>query len=307
MTHQNSIDASLPARSFAKGFSTKLAGRELKQPDYTVAMNESTGLLEREPSLSAEDLAFYYEHNDWKRHCSSYLFPTEVALRDEFAKRLPHGAKVLDLGCGDGRFLASLSASCGKYGTELSSGASSQARECGVTILDHADILAGKYGTFDAVVMIDLFEHLADPHKFISSILPAIKEGGFLGIATGNGDFRAVRRDPANHWYFRVISHLCMWTEDFALLAERTLPIQRVARRFCSHYPFQLKNALTEHFKEFSYDFFNDGRWNWLAPAASCVPVLRRARHWMCRPSSRMRRDHVVTLFCVNHQSQQRT
>lgn len=289
------------AGSRGKGFSTTLAGRELRQPDYTVTFDGTTGLLRRSPSLCAEELAFYYENNDWQRHCSTHLFPTEIALREELVMRLPRDAKILDLGCGDGRFLASLPDSASRFGTELSSGAAAKAREYGVEILKHEDVLAGRHGTFDAVVMIDLFEHLSDPQGFISSVLPVIKDGGYLGIATGNGDFSAVRKDPANHWYFRVISHLFMWTEDFALRAERSLPIQRVARRFCSHYSFHLKSAITERLKEFSYDLFNAKRWKWLVPVAARVPVLRRARQWVSRPSARMRRDHVVTLFRVNH------
>lgn len=289
--------------SAANGFSTILAGQELKQPDYAIVVSETTGLLTRTPSLNKEQLDFYYEHNDWQRHCSDHLFPTEKALLDEFLKRLPSNAKVLDLGCGDGRFLEALPKSCHKFGTELSSGAARQATARGVTIVEYADVLDGVHGEFDAVVMIDLFEHLSDPLQFISSILPVIKSGGLLGIATGNGDFSVVRQDPANHWYFRVISHLCMWTDEFALRLEEVVPVQRVAQRFCSHYPFRMKEAVIERCQEFAYDLFHTARWRWLGMLASCVPVVRRARRWSLRPSSRMRRDHVVTVFRVAHPS----
>jgi SAM-dependent methyltransferase len=299
MNQLHPLDWGPVALSRAKGFSTTLGGKELKQPDYAVVVDESTGLLRRKPSLSEEELDFYYEHNDWRRHCSDHLFPTEVALLEELVGRLPSGARVLDLGCGDGRFLTALPDSFSKFGTELSSGAARQAMERGVAIVQHADVLAGGHGMFDAIVMIDLFEHLSDPHLFISSIISSVKDGGFIGIATGNGDFWVVRRDPANHWYFRVISHLCMWTEDFAVHAEKTLPIRRVARRFCSHYRFRLKDAVSELSKEFAYDVFHTGRWKWLSPFAFYVPVLRRARSWVQRPSARVRSDHIVTVFRV--------
>lgn len=305
MTSKERSGDAVNTGSSARGFSTTLAGRELRQPDYIVAVDATTGLLRRSPSLDEEELAFYYEHNDWRRHCSARLFPTETMLREELVVRLPRDAKVLDLGCGDGRFLASLPESCSQFGTELSSGAAAKARECGVTILKHEDILAGRHGAFDAVVMIDLFEHLSDPQGFISSVLPVIKEGGYLGIATGNGDFSAVRKDPANHWYFRVISHLFMWTESYAQFAQRSLPLRRVARRFCSHYPLEFRAAVAERFKEFCYDVFHASWWRWLAPFASCMPVVRRARFWVSKPSARLRRDHVVTLFRVERGTQE--
>jgi SAM-dependent methyltransferase len=278
-------------------FSTRIGERTLTQPEYVVRVEEGTGLLVRDPCLSDEDLDYYYEHNDWRNHRSHRLFPTEVHLRRELVARLPAQAKILDIGCGDGRLLASLPASYEKSGTELSKGAAEEASRRGICIVDHESLISGEEGLFDAIVMVDVFEHLKDPHGFIASLLVCLKPGGLLGIATGDGDGCVVREDPANFWYFRVVAHVCMWTEAYARFVESQLGLTRVAINRCSHYHFQASEWLKQLLQKMAFDTFHRGKHSWLRPLAMALPGFRRARYWTERPPFWFGRDHVVTVF----------
>jgi SAM-dependent methyltransferase len=280
-----------------QSFSIGIGDRTLTQPDYVVCVEQPTGLLVRDPCLSDEDLAYYYEHNDWRNHRSHRLFPTEAHLREVLVASLPDNARVLDIGCGDGRLLASLPVSYGKYGTELSAGAAQEATRQGVEIISHERLVAGEAGCFDAIVMVDVFEHLKNPHKFIAELLPCLKPGGLLGIATGNGDFPTVREDAANFWYFRVIAHVCMWTEAYACFAERELGLERVATRRCSHYHFQFSQWLKQSMQKEAFDVFQRGKHRWLRLFLALIPGFRRAQKWTERPPYWFGRDHVVNVF----------
>jgi len=279
------------------GFTIAVGGRALWQPDYALEVCSHTGLLRRNPTLSDEDLAFYYANNEWWRHCFPRLFPTEELLRSALTTHLPQDAAVLDIGCGDGRLLSSLPSSFRKYGTELSEGAAQAAKAKGVEIVSHEDVLGGTYGKFDAVTLVDVFEHLREPHEFLQSLLGCLKPGGLIGVSTGDGDYCMATRDPESFWYWRIPVHLSMFTDAYACFAERELGLERVFQEHSSHYPISLSPWLKQAAQMLAYEFWHDGKHRWLAPAAHTMPVLRRAKHWEQRPIFWYGRDHVVTVW----------
>jgi len=285
--------------SFKRGssFSTTIAGRALVQPEYDIVVDPKAGLMVRRPQLKDDELAYYYANNDWRRHSAPRLFPTEVTLRGALVASLPPTAKILDVGCGDGRFAASLPDTMTKFGTELSGGAAAAAASAGVTIVNHEDVVAGKHGDFDAIVMIDVFEHLTDPHAFIQELLPRLRQGGLLGVATGDGDCPEVRKDPANHWYFRIPVHLCMWTEAYACYAENELGLQRVFVEKVSHYRRSTRLWGWQWLRKCAYAIFHDHAGRFVRAILARLPLFRRVACWEQRPEYWFARDHVVTVF----------
>jgi SAM-dependent methyltransferase len=279
------------------GFSIAVGGRTLQQPDYAIEVCSHTGLLRRNPTLSDEDLDFYYANNEWWRHCFPRLFPTEELLRAALVAHLPKDAAVLDIGCGDGRLLSSLPGSYRKCGTELSAGAAQAATGKGVEIVSHEEMLAGVHGKFDAVTLVDVFEHLREPHEFLQSLLGCLKPGGLIGISTGDGDYCMTTGDPESFWYWRTPVHLSMFTEQYCRFAERDLGLERVYQARSSHYPISLGLWLKQAAQKLAYEFWRDGKHRWLAPAAYTMPVLRRAKDWEQRPIFWYGRDHVVTVW----------
>lgn len=279
------------------GFNISVGGQSLCQPDYAIEVCSQTGLLRRNPTLSDKELDFYYANNDWKVHCFPRLFPTEEFLRSALVANLPKDAVVLDVGCGDGRLLSYLPDCFRKYGTELSDGAAQAAIAKGVEIVAHEQVLAGVYGKFDAVILVDVFEHLREPHEFLQSMLGCLKPGGLIGVSTGDGDYCMATGDTENFWYWRTPVHLSMITEAYCRFAERDLGLERVYQARSSHYPLTAGLWARQFAQKFAYEIWHGGKYEWLRPVAGLLPWLRRAKHWRQRPVFWYGRDHVVTVW----------
>jgi len=278
-------------------FSIAVGGRTLLQPDYALEVCSLSGLLRRSPTLSDEDLDFYYANAEWWRHCFPRLFPTEELLRSALTTHLPEDAAVLDIGCGDGRLLSFLPDSYAKFGTELSEGAAQAAAAKGVAIVSHEEVLAGMHGKFDAVTLVDVFEHLREPHEFLQSLLGCLKPGGLIGVSTGDGDYCMATGDPENFWYWRTAVHLSMITEKYCRFAERDLGLERVYQARSSHYPLSAGLWARQFAQKIAYDIWRGGKYEWLRPLAGLLPVLSRAKRWKQRPIFWYGRDHVVTVW----------
>lgn len=110
--------------------------------------------------------------------------------------RIPHGARVLDIGCAGGHL-----------------GRTLRERGCHVTGMDRLPLAPGveldrferldlnaspfpvDLGTFDHVVMLDVIEHLASPERFVDDVVAASARhpGLTLVASTGNVAFIIVR------------------------------------------------------------------------------------------------------------------
>ncbi len=103
----------------------------------------------------------------------------QVALLREY---LPvGGAKVLEIGCGEGILLGELQrAGFEVMGIEASEGASAAARAGGLKVVTgyfpHPEVR----GPFDCVVMSQVLEHLENPRKILGEIVKLLKVGGRL-------------------------------------------------------------------------------------------------------------------------------
>jgi SAM-dependent methyltransferase len=278
-------------------FSITIEGRVLTQKAYSLEVCAETDLLRRTPTLSDEELAYYYAHNDWSMHCFPRLFPTERLLRKELLAHLPPDARVLDIGCGDGRLLNSLPSSVRKYGTELSAGAAQSAQAKNISILSHDTVVAGDHGLFDAIVLVDVFEHLREPHAFLSPLTACLKPGGLIGISTGDGDYCLETSRPADSWYWRIPVHLCMMTERYARYVEQHLGLERVSRRQSSHYPFDTKSWVKQFLQKLLFEFWHDRKHPWMAPWTRLFSPARRAQNWQTTPKYSYGRDHVVLIW----------
>ena len=100
---------------------------------------------------------------------------------------------VLDAGCGDGNFTASLSQEGGfsMYGMDLSSGGIALARERwpNITFVEWSlyDNLGEAFEgvrAFDAIVCVEVIEHLYTPSTFMQRAFEALQPGGLLILTT---------------------------------------------------------------------------------------------------------------------------
>jgi SAM-dependent methyltransferase len=106
------------------------------------------------------------------------------SLRELFDKHIPNGARCLDVGCGDGRCVGLWLHERGReyVGVDVSAAAIRRARSLGLDArqIDDATSLPFDNDTFDAVVCIEVLEHLFQPQVAASEIRRVLKPGGVL-------------------------------------------------------------------------------------------------------------------------------
>jgi len=161
--------------------------------------------------------------------------PTKLRLDYELIESLvADGAKVLDLGCGDGQLLADLIEykGCQGRGIEIDEEATLQCIQRGVPVY-HGDMLEGmsfyRDGQFDVVILSQTLQQTMDPPKVIHEML---RVGRRAIISFPNFGHWLVRwqllvsgRMPHNrllpyHWYNTPNVHFCT-VKDFREFCER--------------------------------------------------------------------------------------
>ncbi|MBT3208682.1 MAG: class I SAM-dependent methyltransferase [Bacteroidetes bacterium] len=159
----------------------------------------------------------YYGEKDEKFESSSVenvldFFRKKRAKK--LSKYLKEGANVLDIGCGNGRFLLYLQ-KYGKYrlnGTELDGNSAKRAAKHSeinlkIGFLEKSDF---DKNSLDAVTLFHVFEHLSNPKETLETISELLKKDGILLISFPNIDSYQSRKfkgdwlhlDPPRHLLF---------------------------------------------------------------------------------------------------------
>jgi len=154
------------------------------------------GSLFVHPSPAEEVLAAYYrdlsgEQNSrvcWE-NSSLHAHAMWAGALDE-AIRLAGPGRLLDVGCGAGQFLE-FAAGRGwsdLEGIELSPLAAARARKASGATIHEVEFAAARLetGSFSAISLWDVFEHLRDPRAAIRRSFELLRPGGVLMIGTPN-------------------------------------------------------------------------------------------------------------------------
>lgn len=133
------------------------------------------------------------------------------------------GGRLLDVGCGDGAFLA-LAHGCGwdVLGLEPDPKAAQAAAQRGMPVLN-GDLarLDGQTGVFDVITMAHVIEHVHDPVEVLRACHRLLKPGGLLWVETPNAASLGLRL-LAQHWRgLEAPRHLVLFTPAALRLALR--------------------------------------------------------------------------------------
>jgi len=140
---------------------------------------------------------------------------TAAKLESWAQSLLPYrkSGRILEVGCGDGHFLAAAQAAGFEaWGTEISSSGLQRLEKRGLRVLagDLTD-LGLPPGHFDAVVLFEVLEHLADPVGHLMECHRVLREGGALVLTTPNFGSLS-RRLLGERWRVVDPEHLVLFT-----------------------------------------------------------------------------------------------
>jgi SAM-dependent methyltransferase len=185
--------------------------------------------------MTAPAVGFDYEAVTWAggpviREDTRDFLDHSLHLRYALAAIGDRGGRVIEIGCGSGRFIASVAAArpaLEVHGCDLSLSALRLAGRDEVHMA-RADACALPYenGSFDAVLMLDVLEHLPDLDRGLAEVRRILAPGGVF------------------HLVFPCEGH--PWT-----LLGRIDRLQALKRRFAGHIqrlgPKELKRRLVRH------------------------------------------------------------
>lgn len=144
-------------------------------------------------------MTFDYEQSIWGRGTASLKWSDPMNIRLgrclKSLKKLPEGAKILEIGCGAGAFIRAIK----KFHPEwecFGADVSREAINAAVSAVDGVRYSAfdgGRFpyedNNFDAVVFMDVLEHVDDPENFIAEIKRVLKTKGIVyGFVPCEGD-----------------------------------------------------------------------------------------------------------------------
>jgi SAM-dependent methyltransferase len=273
------------------------AGDEtFSQPDYFVKECDECGLLFRTPTLSPAELDRYYAKFDFRAWEHPGFHPTERAVL-EILRAMPPDSAVLDFGCSSGRLLAPLISTHRCYGIELNAAAADEAAKKGITMLEGIDAAEMR---FDAIVLVDVFEHLAHPLGLLTRLSAQLSDRGLLIVVTGNGDAAVCRRDPALFWYFRILQHLCMLTAKHAQFIASRLGLRIAHWIKLGHYDLSARVRFVQALQNFLFWQFR--KQTFLARGAlRFLPGMRGLKAGTIAPTYTCSKDHVVVVFAAKN------
>ena len=176
-------------------------GREFRQLTHTVGEDEQyftcshCGSVFIDPvpdsklnahfdSCETDDLAA------WKAR-KPYYFVSRLQALERHLESNVGESTLLDVGCGDGSLMKTARKRGWRVeGVELSEQLASKSRECNPEVVVHHEDFMNFEGAsgkrFDAIVGLDVIEHLRSPRAFLRKALGLLTKGGLVLIQTPN-------------------------------------------------------------------------------------------------------------------------
>lgn len=194
-----------PPRPLVAGVPIELGGRT-----YRLRGCAGCGFQFKDPQIPAGDLLRCYREAS-SRHWEESPDPRKRrfdalgALLDRHAA----GRRVLDVGCFNGALLAWLGPAWDRHGIEPAAEAARLAERRGVRILAATlEDLPRDVQAFDAVLAIDVVEHLVEPMPFFRRLAELLRPRGIAVVGTGDTGSWPWRLGGSRYWYCSLPEHV---------------------------------------------------------------------------------------------------
>ena len=157
----------------------------------------------------------------YERVSDSYFESTEHDPRyrqfyqwlEQLLNEYVSGRTILDVGCGDGTFLSTLSNDWSKRGVEPSASGARMARERRLDVACGTLATATEPYEVDLISALDVIEHVVDPHNFIELLKRQLRKGGTVLLLTGDADAYPARIAGSQWSYLRWCGHISVFSQ----------------------------------------------------------------------------------------------
>jgi SAM-dependent methyltransferase len=168
---------------------------------------------------------------------SDYQGSVNVLLREfrkvveELERFVPVGGHILEIGCAYGFFLKAARSKFKVTGIEIAHSAVQSCRHDGLDVyrgVVSAPLLAN-IGQVDAVILLDVIEHLPDPEHDLLLLVRALKPGGIVVISTGDFSSVLARRTGPKWRLMTPPQHLWYFTPGSIAIMARRLGLETIS------------------------------------------------------------------------------
>jgi SAM-dependent methyltransferase len=138
----------------------------------------------------------------------------EFARTVEFIRKHRNGGRLLELGCAYGFFLQEAKRYFEVAGIELAEDAAAHCRHSGLRVISGVadELHMGKLATMDVIVLLDVIEHLPEPHVTLALCAKHLRPGGIVVLTTGDFGSALARAAGANWRLMTPPQHLWFFT-----------------------------------------------------------------------------------------------